>query len=305
MTVISNPHDHLFKETFSDLEVVEQFAKHYFPEQLLRIIDISTLEPLKDSFVQESLSSAYSDLLFSAEIGERKGYVYFLFEHKSYPENDIALQLLGYMTEIWKQARRKEKITKIPYILPIVFYQGEQKWANVMTINDLLHYDKTNEYDVQLQAFVPHFEFLFYNFSPRSTLEIKGNEKLQAYLVSIRNFTSEDIETVIKTIVLIEQLLQHHIRFFETIIIYFFTVREDVPIEQVEQRLTEEGGRKLKSFADKLREEGMEKGMEKNRLETVRNLLLLRVEDSKIIQATKVSPEKLQEIKQSLQQESS
>src|SRR5699024_10630963 len=134
----------------------------------------------KDSFVQDELVSAYSDLLFSIRIGNREGYVYFLFEHKSYPENDVALQLLGYMTEIWKQARRKENIRKLPYILLIVFYQSNQKWANMMTVNDLLGYDETNEFEVDMQPLVPNFEFLFYDFSLRSTLEIKGNKKLQA-----------------------------------------------------------------------------------------------------------------------------
>lgn len=239
MSIISNPHDHFFKETFSDVEVVKQFAKHYIPEQFLRIIDINTLAPLKDSFIQDELTSAYSDLLFSSRIGYRKGYIYFLFEHKSYPETDIALQLLGYMTEIWKQARRKEKVRKLPYILPIVFYQGNQKWTNVMTVNDLLGYDETNVFDVGMQPFVPSFEFLFYDFSPRSTLVIKGNEKLQAYLMLIRDISNEDIDELIKTIAAIEQLLQQNMRFFEKVIIYFFTVRDEIPIERVQQKLTE------------------------------------------------------------------
>lgn len=297
MSIISNPHDHFFKETFGDVEVVKQFAKHYIPERFLRIIDINTLAPLKDSFVQDELVSAYSDLLFSIRIGNREGYVYFLFEHKSYPENDVALQLLGYMTEIWKQARRKENIRKLPYILPIVFYQGNQKWANVMTVNDLLGYDETNEFEVDMQPLVPNFEFLFYDFSPRSTLEIKGNEKLQAYLMLIRDILNEDIDKLIKTIAAIEQLLQQNMRFFEKVIIYFFTVRDEIPIERVQQKLTEEGGRKMKSFADKLREEGMEK----RELDIIQEMLKLNIDESKIIQAAKISPEKLAEIKQSLQ----
>lgn len=57
----------------------------------------------------------------------------------------------------------------------------------------------------------------------------------------------------------------------------------------------------MKSFADKLREEGMER----NRLEIIQELLKLDIDENKIIQAAKISPEKLEEIKQSLRKESS
>src|SRR5699024_11605258 len=54
-----------------------------------------------DSFIEEGLQDSRSDLLYGAMIDGAKSYVYFLFEHKSYPTKDIALQLLG----DWKSTR--------------------------------------------------------------------------------------------------------------------------------------------------------------------------------------------------------
>lgn len=97
MELVNNPHDKMFKETFSDLDVVSDFLKHYIPKENLAIIDVESIVLLKDSFIQKELRDSYSDSLFSVKIAGEDGYLYFLFEHKSYRKNDIAFQLLGYM----------------------------------------------------------------------------------------------------------------------------------------------------------------------------------------------------------------
>jgi predicted transposase/invertase (TIGR01784 family) len=106
---IQNPHDRFFKETFGKVEVAKDFLNNYLPENIIKVIDVDTLEPQKDSFVNEELQEGFSDLLFKANINNREGYIYFLFEHKSYTSKDIAFQLLKYMVEIWEAKSKKRK----------------------------------------------------------------------------------------------------------------------------------------------------------------------------------------------------
>ena len=108
---IQNPHDKFFKETFSNLKVTRDFLENYLPQSILKILDLNDLEIQNSSHVDEELNEVFSDLLFKTKINQRDGYLYFLFEHKSYPDRMIALQLLTYMVRIWKQKVNRETNT--------------------------------------------------------------------------------------------------------------------------------------------------------------------------------------------------
>lgn len=72
MDIIQNPHDKFFKETFGNIDVVQDFLNSYLPKNILDIIDIETVTPLKDSFVNHELDESFSDLLVSVNIAEKK-----------------------------------------------------------------------------------------------------------------------------------------------------------------------------------------------------------------------------------------
>ena len=60
---IQNPHDKFFKKTFGDAAVAGDFLDNYLPQGIVDIIDMDTLEPQKDSFVNKELQEGFSDLL--------------------------------------------------------------------------------------------------------------------------------------------------------------------------------------------------------------------------------------------------
>ena|SRR5699024_2511595 len=107
---IKNPHDKFFKETFSHIQVAKNFLHHYLPQEVMKFLDLGTLELQKDSFISKEMKESFSDLLFSADINGREGYVYFLFDHTRFPDKTFALQLLKYMAEIWDTKIRKENV---------------------------------------------------------------------------------------------------------------------------------------------------------------------------------------------------
>jgi len=55
MNKISNPHDKLFREIWSDAENVRSFLQHYLPAEVLALTDLGSLEIRKDSFVEKDL----------------------------------------------------------------------------------------------------------------------------------------------------------------------------------------------------------------------------------------------------------
>jgi predicted transposase/invertase (TIGR01784 family) len=125
MSNVHNPHDKLFRESMSNRDTAIDFLKNYLPAEVLPCLNLSTLEIAKDSFVSDELQAYYSDILYTVSIAGQTGYVYVLFEHKSYPDRWIHLQLLEYMLKIWrlylKQQEGKHGV-QLPVILPLVLY---------------------------------------------------------------------------------------------------------------------------------------------------------------------------------------
>lgn len=296
MTLIHSPHDKYFKEAFGDVAVVQDFVKHYLSEEILGIIKVTTLKPLKESFIQEKMQEYFVDLLFEVQFGEQKGYLYFLFEHKSYKDPLFAVQLLRYMTEIWAQGGKKEQVERLPIILPIVFYHGKQKWKRPKTIANWV--GDMQEIPPTLGKFVPNYEFLFYDFSKHGDEIVMGGAKLRAYLEMVRHIHSEDPDVLLYAFVKVYDMLQDDPSFVRTTILYFFGAQDKVSVEEAKERLPVEGRKRLMSIAEQLRQEGKKEGRRENALEIARELLQLNMPEEEIIRVTKISREELETIKQ-------
>lgn len=92
---IQNPQDKFFRETMGNVSTAKEFLHHYLPKNILQVIDLDTIEVQKDSFINKEFKDYFSDLVFRVVISGKEGYISFLFEHKSYPDKAIAIQLLN------------------------------------------------------------------------------------------------------------------------------------------------------------------------------------------------------------------
>jgi predicted transposase/invertase (TIGR01784 family) len=160
--IINNPHDKYFKQVMGNVETAKSFLENYLPSKVVEMIDLSTLEPEKDSFIEKKLRDIYSDLLFKARINNKDGYLYFLFEHKSYVEKRIAIQLLKYIISIWEQKIYKEKKEKLPVVIPVVVHHGRSKWNEDTTLGSQIEdYDNLPDY---IKKYIPDFMYNLYDF---------------------------------------------------------------------------------------------------------------------------------------------
>ncbi len=174
------PHDLFFKETFSNLEVAKNFIENYLPFEVLLAVDLNSLSVQKDSFINKNLKESHADLLFKANIAGQEGYIYFLFEHKSYKSHLIALQLLRYMVDIWDVKTRKDKTQVIPIIIPLVIYHGKHTWEVVKSLSGLMpQYSGLSEH---LKKYVPNYEFLLYDVSGVPPEDVKLRTQLEIAL---------------------------------------------------------------------------------------------------------------------------
>ena len=191
MPEIDNPHDTFFKATFGRPEVAADLLAHYLPPDVAAALDLSTLEPMKDSFVDPELQEHFSDLLY--RVGLKDGgaaYACLLFEHKSTPEAMVAFQLLRYKVQTWEGLIARGA-KKLPPLIPIVIYHGRRRWRIARNFGALIDWKGAEA----LRKYVDEFEYHLLDFSASGKTRIVGAAFAQAGLLVLRHaFTGELIE---------------------------------------------------------------------------------------------------------------
>jgi|LFRM01.1.fsa_nt_gb predicted transposase/invertase (TIGR01784 family) len=92
-TRLIHPHDKFFKDAFSRIEIMRSFVEHYLLPEDKVLIDPLTLEAVKDSHINPELQEFFSDVVYAGLTPDGSEHVYLLFEHKSYPDRKIGVQL--------------------------------------------------------------------------------------------------------------------------------------------------------------------------------------------------------------------
>ncbi len=263
---IQNPHDKFFKETFSKIEVARDFMNNYLPQSIISIVDLNALEPQKDSFINEELQEVFSDMLFRVNINKREGYIYFLFEHKSYTSRNISFQLLKYMLKIWDAKVKKENCSELPIIIPLVIYHGSDEWNIKTTLGEMIKGYKELPEDVK--KYVPDYEYLLYDLSSYTDEEIKGEVQLRILLTIFRDVFTKDNKAIIETVLRAAEHLgklenqQTGIGYFETFMKYILNASRKLTKEDVEDIIKKveasypEGSEVVMTLAEQFREEG-------------------------------------------------
>src|SRR5690349_13253939 len=103
---VPQPHDKLFKWTFSQRDHAVGLFRATLPKALVAEIDFSTLRLEKGSYVDRALRSRRSDLVFSARIRGKKLYFYVLIEQQREVQALMVLRMGIYMMRLWEELVR-------------------------------------------------------------------------------------------------------------------------------------------------------------------------------------------------------
>ena len=170
MSHLNNPHDKLFKETFSRLEVAQSFIEEVFPPDLLERLNLSALKRINDSFTDAELEEYLADIVYQTEYAGQKTLVTLLFEHKSYVQKYPHLQLLQYILNVWKEERKQKK--KLSVVIPIIIHHGEGTWK----YKSMKNYFKGLH--PSLDRFIPDFDYLLFTLNKIDDNQIANFQNL-------------------------------------------------------------------------------------------------------------------------------
>ncbi|TVQ98228.1 MAG: hypothetical protein EA399_10995, partial [Desulfovibrionales bacterium] len=191
--------------TMSHKEVAADFLANYLPAKVLKHVRLDTLTITKDSFVNEKQAEHYSDLLYQVMLSTGlPGFVYFLFEHKSYPDRFVALQLLRYIIEIWELYLKQQPQAKIlPLIIPVVASNNKFKGPTTR-LNEIIATQ-----DSDLDAYVPDFKLAFDDFSPENEIDIIGKKYLDLFEQSLTHISSRNYKKLLSPFMESLKILEH------------------------------------------------------------------------------------------------
>ncbi|MBF0202254.1 MAG: Rpn family recombination-promoting nuclease/putative transposase [Desulfamplus sp.] len=272
--IVNNPHDKLFRETWSKLENARSFLQHYLPGDVLGLMDLDSLTVCKDSFVEKELADYYSDMLYAINIAGSSGFVYVLFEHKSWYEKYVHLQLLEYMVKIWqlflKQQKGKHPKDPLPIIIPLLICHGGQAWPL-----ERVHFSALMGGPVQeLARYIPDFKFELYDLTGLSDDEIKGAIMTRVVMLLFKYSTHPQLRKKLPEILgLMFDLFQQKtgLQYLEIIMRYLFSTLEGVSKEEikeiVEKSISNQAGGCIMTIAEKLRSEGKIEGQIEGKIE--------------------------------------
>jgi predicted transposase/invertase (TIGR01784 family) len=135
----ATPHDAVFKQMLAHKEVAQDFLQIHLPAKYLALCDMSTLQLVSGSFIEEDLRASYSDILYSVQTQHGPGYLYALIEHQSTPDKLMAFRLMRYAIAAM-QRHIDAGYDALPLVIPMLFYHGTvSPWPHSMSWQQLFN----------------------------------------------------------------------------------------------------------------------------------------------------------------------
>ena len=187
---LAQPHAKAFTFFFKEKETAISMLKGYLPENIKKKLDFKTLKISKDSFIDKRLKDYFADLLYEIKLksGGKSAFIYILFEHKSWQDWFVCLQLLKYMVRIWELfLKQNEEAKFLPVIYPLVLYHGETKWELSQNFISLI------ENPAGFEPYIPDFRFDLQDVSQMPDEKIQGSPLLRMILTAFKYSHSPEI----------------------------------------------------------------------------------------------------------------
>jgi predicted transposase/invertase (TIGR01784 family) len=217
---------------------------------VLKLVDLNTLEISKDSFIEKDLAEYHSDILYKVKLTNgSQGFIYVLFEHKSYYDRFVHLQLLEYMVKIWRLyiKQHKKQPDFLPIVIPLLVCHARKEWPeDTVRLASLL----SGPVD-DLTAYIPNFGFELYDLHRYSDDQIKGTIASRVILLLLKHIRDPDLRQKLPGIFALMQALMKKetgLQWLEVVIRYLASALEEDELtwkqikEIAEQAISKETG---------------------------------------------------------------
>ena len=197
---MSQDHDSSYKFLFSNPELVRDLVMGFIPDEWLQSLDYSTLEKIPSSYVSDDFKQREDDVVWRVKVGEDWVYLYLLIEFQSSVDKYMALRMMVYIGLLYQDLiKRGETLAdgRLPPILPIVLYNGNQKWTATTNIADLIP-----EVSGMMSQFKPSLQYLLIDENNYTDTELASLSNLVAAVFRLEHANSPSaVSDVVKLLI--------------------------------------------------------------------------------------------------------
>jgi predicted transposase/invertase (TIGR01784 family) len=122
---IANPHDKFFRSAMAHKSVAIDFFNQHLPEKIRQALDVDSLVLTQQSYIDNDLNEIISDLVFSCQLADRSAYMALLVEHQSSPDIMLSFRIHRYVLGLLHSHLKQHPDQKLPAVYTLVFYHGQ------------------------------------------------------------------------------------------------------------------------------------------------------------------------------------
>ncbi|MFL0167519.1 Rpn family recombination-promoting nuclease/putative transposase [Candidatus Clostridium helianthi] len=295
---------HIFSHKGTFLELLRSFAK----KEWTNLIKEEDLILVDKSYILSDFEEEESDILYKVNVNGEEVIFYVLLEFQSKVDFQMPMRLLFYMTEVWRDVLKntdksevKRKSFKLPAIVPIVLYNGKNKWTAKTSFREIL-----SGYEL-FEDNILNFNYMLFDINRYSDEELYNVSNLVSAVFLLDQEMDEDelLRRLRKLIYVLKKISPEQ-----------FNVFKQWLKKIVKPRLTEEMQKEVDEVLDKSNQEevdfmvsnlgktlekmerkAVEKGSENRTKEIAINAIEMGMDNEIIIKLTGLTDEKINEIR--------
>lgn len=158
----SNHHDTGYKELFSYPEFVQQLIEGFAPSEIAELMDFSTLKNHSGNYITPLFEEKFEDVVWSVEVTwegvTQRVFLYILLEFQSAVDRTMPIRLMHYVACFYSELLKQKVVTPgegLPPILPIVLYNGAERWTAKQDIYAMVQPEPPSF----LRVYQPHLRY--------------------------------------------------------------------------------------------------------------------------------------------------
>jgi hypothetical protein len=284
--VVQSPFDRLLSRTLMQKEAAQELLRSHLPAEFVAHLKPETLEQADTSFIDANLKRRFVDRLFKVELSDEMArelgtesphvHVLVLVDHKSSPDKNTVVQMLGYILRIWEHSIEND--------LPLV--------------------------PVSWRRYVPGLEIPILDVSRMSDSDMVGEEILHITLVLLKYGRDPSLPEVLRQLfrsVADKFEGQRASTLLDTIRKYVMSVNPVVGENEIQGIFSEfwpvkpEPGSIADQLLSKGRQEGRQEGQKEGEIKLIRTLESIFGVSGEATDLSDKSLDELQRITESLQ----
>ncbi len=293
-------YDRGYKLLFSNPEMVRDLLLGFVREEWVAKLDFDSLEKVSGSYVSDDLRERHDDVIWRVRFADKWLYLYILLEFQSKEDAHMAVRVLTYLGLLYQDLIRTKQFTpsgKLPPVLPIVLYNGENRWSAAEEVSELIENIPGN-----LARFSPKLRYLLIDEGAFEHSELKSLKNLVAVLFQLEKTPVNEVadELLYRFIEWVwdNKELQRAVAVFLTRV--YFENKVDVSEIFLRAKNPSEVKTMLEKNREKWNRELVDKGRNEERQRLAKRLLTNGMSVSQVAELTELSEEEVQKLQDSV-----